>query len=117
MHFTVAQEVKLLAMRHIFITQLGLITQRRQQLAQQLQNGPNAVGISKEEMLHCRFAVDACLQQMHECQALEHKLWGQYMIAICHGVRNRFCLLYWRVPLAFETGKSIIDDRMVRVLS
>lgn len=93
MQFTVAQEVRLLAMRHIFITQLGLITQRRQHLAQQLHNVPKTVGISKEEMLHSHLAREACLQHLQECQALERKLFVQYMIAVCHGVRDWLCLL------------------------
>ena len=110
MQLSLAQEVSLLAMRHIFITQLGLITQRRQQLAQQLHNGPQTVGISQEEMLDAHLARKACLQHLQDCQTLERKLSVQYFIAVCHGVRNQFSLLQWHVPLAFRTRKSCIID-------
>lgn len=89
MQFTPAQKRQLFALRHSYITQLALISKRRQQLQQQLFSSPAAWGVSKDEMLDSHMTVDAVTQQLQDCAGLEHKLFIQYTIAVAHGVSSR----------------------------
>lgn len=91
LQYTGAQKRRLFANRQIYTTQLMRIRKHRQNLLQQLQCAPKAVGMSQQELFESHVDVNAVIQQLQESLALQHKLYMQYTIACAHGVS---CLVY-----------------------
>ena len=107
--FTPAQKRAVFALGRHYITQLALISTRRQQLQQQLLNSPAARGLSKDEMLNSHMKLDAITQQLQECAALQHKLFIQYTIAVAHGVSS--CLPLIMASLRCIVALSVCSGR------
>ena len=86
MQFTQRQIKRLLALRRTYITQLVLMSKRRQQLLHQLQAQSLPQDISRDYLSSRHVTIDSIPRQLEECENMEHVLYIQYVIAVAHGV-------------------------------
>ena len=69
-----AQTRRLLQLRRDYITNVALVSRQRQQLLQQMQSIPLAMGISSHEFGSSLSTVDDILQQLQQCVCQEDEL-------------------------------------------
>ena len=82
MQISPAQTARVLQLRRDYITNVALVSRRRQQLLQQMQSIPPAMGITSHEFGSS--TVDGITQQLQHCVVQEDKL--------CYGYKGGVAL-------------------------
>lgn len=87
MQITETQKVAMFALRRHFISNMALVTRRRQQLLQQLHSVPQPMGIDHQELNTSHGVVDSITRQLQACVRQEDALLHEHVWAMVFQVR------------------------------